>query len=767
MKNKIILTILVTPLILFDMTISGFLKEKRSNEPLVEGNIYIENKNIGTVSNIDGFYAISNLESGKYTIIYQYLGYKKCKKEIEILPNKNKTLNIYLERDSEQLDEIVVYAEKDFNFEIKENPRSIKINSVRIEPQKMKYEATLIQPDLFRTTQTLSGVATTSDYSTDIYVRGANRDHNLILHDGATVYNPSHLFGLFSSFIPEALRNINMVKSSSPVEYGGRVGAVLDVSSKDGNSEEFDGNISLSILNSSTAITGPVYKGGFLFAGRRTYLDPILSLIDDKFNYSFYDAHFQIYQNINEKSKIIFSSYFGNDNLEQNLIDFGWGNRAFSLRLKSILSPKLYSSLNLSYSKFFLDQMVYDRKGDPMEGVKEELFKFNNKIEDYSAKNKYEYTVSKDIEISFGLDFKTVKIRYDSEDFSDDLFSLNYSSKLIETALFSTFSKTFNNKFTLLSGVRYNIDYIDSEKIYNNYSPLLSCKYIVDKTSSLNLSIKKSYQNLYSFRIDNFDEFGVNPINLWLSIDKEMEQTESFDISLGYNYNNIFWGDIYKFSFETYGKYIKNFYFADILDYENGDSDHHDFLTTSNIKSYGLEFNIKKITGKVIGSLSYTFSRSFQVLNNKRYPTIWDIPNSLKINSIYKLSERNNIGVTLNYNSGRAYTSAYGGYFNQFFNGEPINPELIVVKSKLYGNRYPSYFRIDLSYNHRWLYNNGTSLLINCSLLNISFHKNIQSYKYVQNWFYDEEEQQEKYGIGRNENLMLPIIPSIRVEYKF
>jgi len=741
---KKMMTLLLLPYLLFAANISGYLRDAANGEALNGGYVLLEDTKSGSTTNADGYFVITNVSAGKHKLVAKYIGYKTYAQDITILSTQNLKLNIKLESQDQELAAINVEAERETQKEV---VRDIRVSQMKVNTRELKTTSTFVMPDLFRAIKTLPGVASPSDFSTGLYVRGGNDDHNLILYDDITVYNPSHLFGLFSTFMPEALRDVKLTKSAYPAEYDGRLGAVLDVRSKDGNKEKFEGSVSASLFATEAILSGPVSDGGFLVAARRTHLEPVLEALDYP-GYFFWEGQGQIYQDYNEGSdRVLLSSYIGDDKL--NWDDIGlklnWGNRTFSTRWRHVFSPQLYSTFKVASSNFFVDNSLSDK------------LKGENEIQDYSAKAIFEYFASSDLTYKSGLEYKFFNCRYETNYEDKVLMKIDQNSNQFST--FFDVSKTWLSVFTLNPGIRVNY----SEEVADDYkftvSPRLSMKYMIDEDNALTLSGGRYYQNLFTVQNGNS---AMSFVNQWFNIDKSVKPGISNNAVLGWENNTKIFGDDYKFTAEVYYKTMEN-----LLNYKETRAGNNESIINPTIDSifvqydataWGIELFAEKTVGKLNGSISYTYSVSNQDREADKYgevPVFWHVPHNFKTSLTYNFNKNFNIGTTINYSSGRPYTEVIGFYTQTEPNG---NETPVQINGKTFAARYPDYFRVDVAANYTWFFKNNSSLLLNGSVINVFDRKNVQTYYY--NKTADDYMERKIFG-------MLPIIPSIRLSYNF
>ena len=269
--------------------VSGFISDSSSGEALIGANVILQETGQGMATDINGYYIIQDIVPGNYILMVSYVGFSLSKKTLNISEGESIKLNISLAEEVVELSQIEVSAEQ---LQRKVNIQPSKIN---LSPRMMKAAPALAEPDLFRTIQALPGVLTTSEFSTGLVIRGGNTDQNLILLDGVTVYNPSHLGGIFSNFIVDGVKEAELIKGAYNAEYGGRLSAVLNIISREGNQKKFEGKANLSLLSAQATIEGPFYKGAWVFSGRRTYFDKIFQNVPTIPPYYFYDIQSHIY----------------------------------------------------------------------------------------------------------------------------------------------------------------------------------------------------------------------------------------------------------------------------------------------------------------------------------------------------------------------------------------------------------------------------------------------------------------------------------------
>ncbi len=746
--RKILIIIFFSVFSVYASTVSGFVRDASTSEVIYDVNVYIDGTSIGTATNINGYFVLSGLKAGKHKLVVSSVGYVTHREDVVLLSDDSKKMDFRLEPETMELQEVQVSIEAD---ELPDEVMNIRAGQLKLKPRDIRTSATFIQPDLFRSIQTLPGVVSVSDYSTGLYVRGGNNDHNLILYDEIPVYNPSHLFGVFSSFITDALRDSKLIKSAYPAEYGGRLGSVLDIRSRDGNKEKFEGNISASLFAGEGVVTGPVYDGGFLIAARRSYIDPILDMLGDEYpSYYFWDGQGQVYQDLGRDDRLIFSTYVGSDDLsfDDFKMDWAWGNNTYALRYRHIFSPRLYSNFKLSYSSFFIDMNMFD------------WFRYKNEIADLSLKNSNEYFYSNDLVFKSGFEVQRFFIKY-KQSLGDTKF-MDIDGSYYIYSLFADMTKTWNSKFTFKPGIRFEYDPILNDDFKLTASPRLSLKYMFSDFSSVTLSGGRYFQSLFTVQQENQT---LQIVDNWFPIDDSVDPGICDNFALGYETTRRIGGGNYKFTVEAYYKYMQNLQnwkettssTDDVIE----DMEIGKYFVNSYAHAYGIEFMAERQFGKLNGNISYTFGKVRKTIDdpledNDTFDAHWDIPHSFKSSVNYNLNRKWSFGSVITYSTGRPYTENIGYYVHIDETGEE---HIVAIPGDRNRMRYPDYFRWDISANYTWYYKNGSKLLLNLSVLNLTNRENVQSFIYDEN---DEDSTVEKDVFP-----MLPILPSVRLSYSF
>lgn len=734
---------------LYSSSLSGYLIDSETGEKLYEGNVYLKDSKLGLSTNKAGYFYIGNITPGSYVLVAEFIGYQKSEIELSIGYDENIKQNIELTAAVINMEQIVF--EQSVSDRVVKNPG----NTVNTNPFDLRFMTEFAQPDLIRKIQMTPGIVSVSDYSTGMYIRGSDDDHNLILYDDMIVYNPSHLFGVFSSFITDALKSSKLTKSAYSAKYGGRMGSVLDIQSREGNSKKWEGSISTSVFSTDCVISGPgPGRSGYLLAVRRTHLDPVLNYFDLP-SYYFWDMQSQIYYDFCNGDKIIISSYAGGDRLQEDdddlYYDIDWHNLNFSMRWTHVISPQIISYLKTSTSNFIIKHKHRIDADDNLLNFYNNL-EGDNCINELSLKNDYSYYYSNDAALNFGFEINKVKVDYNETTEDEKLWDLTSNS--FNGGLFSELEWSINNQFFIQPGLRLNYfhDLISSYKF--QLAPRFLMEFTPDRENLFSLSYGRFYQTMFTIQHEHMP---IKVVNLWFSIDDSVKPGISDSYTVGWQKKIRFMSDDYVFSTDFYYKEMNNLLdFRDKADSFSNGVKIKDIFTSGSAYSYGAEIMISKNKGRFNGNLSYTLSRVKKKSRNgeKEFSPYWDIPHTIKGDMNYHFNNSFSVGTDIVYACGRPYENSYF-YILQYDDGSEVYVKEYGNKD---GKRYPNYFRWDISANYSWFFSEGKMLLLNLTLTNVTNHKNIQE-------FYNEKVENGR--IVRDQFNMFPFVPSFRINYSF
>lgn len=663
-------------------TLSGYVKESGSKELLIGVTIYTADKTAGTVSNNFGYYAIQ-LPAGKHTMIYNFVGYTQVIKEVTI--TKDVVMDVLLKSAQTDIGEVVVKGSKTH----KKVSEEVRMSTIEIPIKTIKeIPALLGEKDVLKVLQLMPGVQSGSEGQSGLYVRGGGPDQNLIILDGATVYNAQHLFGFFSLFNGDALRSVELVKGGFPARYGGRLSSVIDMNMKDGNKEKYTGELGIGIISSKGLIEGPFAKGkgSFIVSGRRTYIDilaqPIILAVNNgnTAGYYFYDLNAKANYEIDAKNRVYLSGYFGrdkfylnvkesfNDNSYKSKINFGWGNATGTARWNHIVNPKLFSNTSLIYS--FYELAI---KADEEENG-QELFsvRYGSGIRDFSLKQDFDWYANNDHKVKFGGVVTHHTFTPDALVIKDNLFgeSLNRKTeyKSIETGFYIEDEWKISKRLKSLYGVRLST-FSSNDKVYVNPEPRLALAYNLKS----DLAVKASYATMNQY-IHLLSTSGVGlPTDLWVPATEKVKPQNSQQVAAGIAKD--FEKQNFSLTIEGYYKTMNN-----IIGYKEGASflalqessdgaqsiSWEENITSGKGTSYGAEILVQRKQGRLTGWVGYTLAwtkHKFPELNNgKEFYARYDRRHDVSVVATYKLKKNMTLSATWVYGTGNAITLPLSTY---------------------------------------------------------------------------------------------------------
>ncbi len=646
-------------------TISGYLKDAKNGEALIGVTVYKKNSQLGTVTNPYGFYSLT-LPAGNDTIVFSFIGYKTIFKPVNL--NANQTISIELSDEGTETAEVLITAEK-----ADANVKSMEMSVAKLDiKQIQKMPALLGEVDVIKSIQLLPGVTTVGEGASGFNVRGGNIDQNLVLMDEAPVYNSSHLFGFFSIFNPDAVKDVKLIKGGIPAQYGGRASSVLDIRMKEGNSKKLEVNGGLGTIFSRLSIEAPLLKdkASFIVAGRRSYIDvlakPILSkkqpdLKDAKFY--FYDLTAKFNWRINDKNTVFASGYFGRDVFGAGF-KFNWGNSTATLRWNHIFNSKLFMNMSTFYSNYQYNL------GFKSEGTSQK-FDWTSNIINYSVKPDFTYYLNNKNTIKFGAQailftFKPgdAVITAENGAQSNILLANQYGT---EYAAYIDNEQKITPRLTVQYGIRWSLfnymgkgtkysyrDTVPNEskpfekeesiasgqiiKSYNNPEPRLAVNYTINDKSSIKLGYNRMSQYLHIVS----NTAASTPLDIYTPATNNVKPLISDQVTLGYFRN--FKDNMFETSAEVYYKNLEN-----QLDYvDNANLLLNKYLEADLVqgkgRAYGFELYVKKAKGKLNGWVSYTLSKTERkvigISNGDWFLSKYDRTHNINTVLIYDLNKR-------------------------------------------------------------------------------------------------------------------------------
>jgi len=657
--------------------ISGTIKDEVTGETLIGATVRIkELPQSGTTTNSYGFYSLSAPEGG-YTLLFTYVGYKTISRPLAL--HQSQIINISL-RSKSDLNEVTINADKPNNDQVASPQMGLeKINMAQIN----NVPVLLGEKDILKTISLLPGVKSAGEGNTGFYVRGGASDQNLILLDEATVYNASHLFGFFSTFNSDAIKDVSLYKGGMPAEYGGRLSSVLDIKMNEGNNKDFTVQGGLGLIASRIKVEGPIVKdkGSFMVSARRTYIDLFLKASSDSTlkgsTIYFYDINAKANYHFNDKNAVYLSGYFGKDVLGlKNTFGTNWGNSTGTIRFNHLFSNRLFSNTSLVYSNYNYVVQSFSSTDN---------FKVTSKINDLNLKEDLQYFVGNNHTLKFGLNIlhhdispgditstasfnnKSTEQRYGFENagyISDEwkasekltlLYGLRLSGFFLSGP--GTF-KTYGLEGNTLTSDTYTSG--QSVKNYFNLEPRFSAGYILNDENSIKASYNRNTQNIHLLT----NSTSSSPTDLYVMSSNNIKPEIADQVSTGYFKN--FKDNLFEFSAEVYYKWLQN-----QIDYKDGaqllvNQDVESDLTYGSGRAYGLELFLKKKYGRLNGWIGYTLSRTkrkFDAINNGNYyPARQDRTHDVSVVGIFKLNSRWTFSGAFVYGTGNAITYPTGKY---------------------------------------------------------------------------------------------------------
>ncbi|HCF03476.1 TonB-dependent receptor [Flavobacterium sp.] len=704
-------------------TLSGTISDSNSNETLIGVNLFIPELKTGITTNEYGFYSIT-IPKGSYTIRISYMGYNSL--EEKILLEKNTKTNFKLFTSENTLKEVIVTDTKT-KTDIRKPEMSV--NKLSISAIK-RMPVVLGEVDVLKSILLLPGVTNAGEGASGFNVRGGGADQNLILLDEATIFNSSHVFGFFSVFNPDAIKDLKLYKGGIPARFGGRAASVLDIYQKDGNSKKFSTNGGIGLISSRLLLEGPLVKdkGSFLIGGRSSYAHLFLKLSEDQKDNAayFYDLNTKLSYKINPNNNLFLSGYFGRDvfSLANSFTNI-YGNSTLNLRWNHLFSNKLFSNLSLIYSDYYYG-LDLDFVG----------FKWDSGIKNYNIKYDLKNYISDRFKLNYGLnaiyyDFNPGIIKP-----SDSNSGINFSQLdkkyAFEPAIYINADQELSSEISISYGLRYSLFYRLGQSdlnVYANNNPVVfnpelqiyekatpigktafdknevmkSYNYLEPRFSAayqLNdkQSIKASYNRMVQYLQLVSNTSSPTPLDVWTPSDAFIKPQIADQVALGYFTN--FKNDLYSLEVETYYKKVQN-----RIDYIDGadliaNNALEQVILNGQMRSYGLEVMLKKNEGRLNGWISYTLSRSEQqtpgrtnletgINNGQWYKSAYDKLHNLAVTSSYLLNEKWSFGANFALQSGQPVTYPNGQY------------QYLGITIPSYGlrneNRLPTYHHLDIS----------------------------------------------------------------------
>jgi len=658
-------------------TVSGYAKDAKNGEALIGVTVYKKNSQIGTSTNEYGFYSLT-LPKGQDTIVFSFVGYKTVIKPVNL--TSNLTVSTEIAEEGKELEEVVISSERE-----DKNIKSMEMSVAKLDiKQIQKMPALLGEVDVIKSIQLLPGVTTVGEGASGFNVRGGNIDQNLVLMDEAPVYNSSHLFGFFSIFNPDAVKDVTLLKGGIPAQYGGRASSVLDIRMKEGNSKKMEVNGGIGTVFTRASIEAPILKdkASFIVAGRRSYIDALVkpfvksTNVLKKSDFYFYDLTAKFNWRINDKNTLFASGYTGNDVFGSSAFKFNWGNTTATVRWNRIFNSKLFMNLTAFYSNYKYEL------GFKSEGSSQK-FEWTSNIINYSVKPDFTYYLNSKNTIRFGAQsilftFKPANAVITSQDGAVSNISLDKKYG-VENAIYIDNEQKITNRFTIQYGLRWSFfnyigkgtkyyyrDTIPNEskpldkeetfangetiQAYNTPEPRFALNYTINDKSSVKLGYNRMSQYLHIVS----NTAASTPLDIYTPVTNNVKPLISDQVTLGYFRN--FKENMFETSAEIYYKDLQN-----QLDYvDNANLLLNEYLEADLVqgkgRAYGLELYVKKAKGKLNGWVSYTLSKTERqvrgISNDEWFLSKYDRTHNVNTVLIYDLSKRWSFSANFVYQTG-------------------------------------------------------------------------------------------------------------------
>ena len=775
------------------VTLSGVIKDAGNGESvhgcyviLVSLDKQTEPK--GTLTNNAGFYSVTT-DKGMYQLQVKAMGYSELTDTISL--QSNLVRNIELQLAPFMTESVVIMGKKEDH-----NVNSVDVGKIEMNVEAIKAIPALFgEPDVLKAIQLMPGVQSGGEANSGFYVRGGNADQNLLQLDEATVYNASHLFGFFSIFNAQAVKNVDLIKSGMPAQYGGRLSSVLDVRQKEGNMKKYEVDGGIGLIFSRLTVQGPIKKdkASFIVSGRRTYIDILMQPFLKKgsplkgMKFYFYDLNAKINWIINDKHRLYLGGYYGKDvygfksQSGDTRAQFNWGNAAASLRWNYIVNSQLFlnTSATFSYYDFMTDM-----------GVEVYSFSLNSGVLDAGLKSELTYLPGIPHTIKFGVDYIFHRLTPNTFEIEAGE-SMNFSMPKSMPYYAHELAIYVNDEFDVAKWLKMNVGlryshfehsgkftrfYLDDFgnvadstvykageiiKQYNHVEPRISARFLVVKNFSIKTAFTLNYQYLHQISMASISL----PTDVWMPSTDLMKPQQGAQGSLGFFYN--FYQNMFESYIDFYYKDMRNLAeYRDGIDLRSVKINPDQLYVFGNGYSYGAEFYLKKAKGRFTGFVGYTLSytkRNFPELNDgKPFYAKYDRRHDVSVNLTYEII-RNKLSASLVwvFASGNSMTIPIGMYF---FGGT-----MITEYSERNAYRMPPYHRLDLSVDWTIAKRKRFETGLNLSVYNVYNRKNL-FYIFIETQvLLDPDPNNMSLSISTQGKQMslFPILPSITWNFKF
>jgi hypothetical protein len=728
--------------------IRGHVRDAASGEPLASVVAALDGTDLGDISGSNGYFLIADVPPGSYEIHLTAIGYDGYKQTVLLVGDTTVTLDVRLATAPIPLKEVKVTAQK------AEFKREVKVSSLTLSHSQLRTTPFVVESDLFRALQTLPGIVTTSDFSAASFVRGGNADQNLVLLDGVSIYNPTHLGGLFSVFDPDIVASADLSTGGFPAEYGGRLSSVLDVRTRDGRADRLSGDLGLSLLAAKALVEGPLpmvkagpgktqARGTFFLYGRRTYFDKVLELVDFPLPYYFYDLNGKATFDYGEDTRLALYGFMSTDRLDigkgHQRVFVDWGNRLGSLSWQQYWSPRFSVKSHLTCNNYFYDI-------DLANG----FINVRDTIQEYGLRSNAAYVLSGENEVDGGVEASYATFRFNAKMLGG--YRFNITGRPLNVAGYAQGKLRPFAGLLVQPGLRLERYLVagDSNARYVRLSPRLSFKYFLNEITAI-----KGAWGIYNQYVSALSpDFSPIPVLFfWLPVFGQNEPQVADHYVLGAER----WLD------ENTNLTLEGYYKRYARIYEMSDDARPESLNTTLLKpgtgySYGLDLLLRRDWGKLTGWLGYSLSFARVKFDSLEFAPSYDRRHTFNVVLTYALPRGYTITAHWNYGSGLPYTGTVGYYrrWNYDWNGDHIGKDWYEIPGAKHASRYPDYHRLDLGIEKSFTVGK-TRLIAQLEVINVYDRQNLMFYF----WDYDQKPPR------RLSQTQLPILPSLGARWTF
>lgn len=792
-------------------TISGYIADKETGERLISATVFDNRSLKGNVSNNYGFYSLT-LPKGEVSLTYSYIGYQPQEHAFSL--QRDTVINIQLIPQN-TLQEVTVVGHRS-----EMSVKGSQMSAIEVPINQIKNIPTLFgENDLIKALQLLPGVQSGTEGSAGLYVRGGGPDENLLLLDGVPLYNVNHMFGFFSVFNSDALKNVTLYKGSFPARFGGRLSSVVDVRMKDGDDKKISGTASIGLISSKIQVEGPIIKEKTTFniSARRTYIDvlaqPFIKMYAKQENsenkvgagYYFYDLNAKFTHKISDRDRLYLSDYMGDDAIYANVktrdnqsanydeknytkLNWGWGNLITSLRWNHLINSRLFMNTTASFTRYRSNlklgseiEETNKSRTPHVTTTTESSLGYRSGIHDWTAKVDFDYTPNPSHDVKFGAN-------YTYHTFSPDVSSLKYvdservnqkidtvigSPKVYahETMAYLEDNISLGKIFKVNLGAHFSSFHVQKEN-YFSIQPRVGLRVLIND----NLSAKAGYAYMSQY-IHLLSNSSVSlPTDLWVPVTKKIKPMSSHQYAAGVFYTLR---DVADFSVEGYYKTMNN-----LLEYKDGASfmgastDWEEKVSMGRGVAYGVEFLMQRSFGNTTGWLGYTWSKTDRIFdkpgnvinNGKVFPAKYDRRHDVSLTVAHKFSEKIDISGSWVFSTGNAATFAYQDYkvlpapnYEQPYNA-PREVKHVESRNNF---RYNNYHRLDLGVNFHKITKRGNKRTWNISIYNV-YNQFNPFFVYTSNdGSYNPQTGESSQKTVLKQASLFPIIPSVTYTLKF